>query len=114
MSVCVCSCYLCRYNFVNYKFLLALVFAVDEINRNPYLLPNISLGFDFYNVPYNDIQILLNAAIWLTGLSNPLSNYNCKKDNKAAAVLTGRSWTTSAHIGTLLQLYKFPQVSYGV
>ncbi|CAH7415057.1 Vmn2r126 [Phodopus roborovskii] len=47
-------------------------------------------------------------------MHNPLSNYNCKKENKAAAVLTGTSWTTSAHIGTLLQLYKFPQVGYSI
>ncbi|XP_005086757.1 vomeronasal type-2 receptor 116-like [Mesocricetus auratus] len=102
-----------QYNFRNYKFLLALVFAVEEINKNPLLLPNISLGFDFYNVPYNDIQILMNAAIWLTGLSKPFSNYNCKKENKVAAVITGTSWTTSAHIGTLLHLYKFPQITFG-
>ncbi|XP_040589833.1 vomeronasal type-2 receptor 116-like [Mesocricetus auratus] len=102
-----------QYNFRNYKFLLTLVFAVEEINKNPYLLPNISLGFDFYNIPYMDIQILMNAAIWLTGLNNPLSNYNCIKEKKAAAVLTGISWTTSAHIGTLLHLYKFPQITFG-
>ncbi|XP_059109690.1 vomeronasal type-2 receptor 116-like [Peromyscus eremicus] len=102
-----------QYNFRNYEFLLALVFAVEEINRNPYLLSNISLGFDFYNLPYNELQILMNAAIWLTGMSNPLSNYNCGKENKAAAVITGTSWKTSAHIGTLLQLYKFPQLTFG-
>ncbi|KAL1777711.1 vomeronasal type-2 receptor 116-like, partial [Sigmodon hispidus] len=102
-----------QYNFRNYEFLLALVFAIEEINRNPHLLSNISLGFDFYNLPYNDIQILMNVATWLTGLSYPLSNYNCIKENKAAAVLTGTSWTTSAHIGTFLQLYKFPQLTFG-
>ncbi|OBS66017.1 hypothetical protein A6R68_05444, partial [Neotoma lepida] len=101
------------YNFRNYKFLLALAFAVEEINRNPYLLSNISLGFDFYNLQYNEIQILKNAAIWLTGMSNPLSNYNCAKEKKAATVITGTSWKTSAEIGTLLQLYKLPQLTFG-
>ncbi|XP_036024913.1 vomeronasal type-2 receptor 116-like [Onychomys torridus] len=102
-----------QYYFRNYKFLLALMFAVEEINRNPYLLSNMSLGFDFYNLPYNELQILMNAGIWLTGLSYPLSNYNCAKENKAAAVITGTSWKASAHIGTLLQLYKFPQLTFG-
>ncbi|XP_051017151.1 vomeronasal type-2 receptor 116-like [Acomys russatus] len=102
-----------QYKFKNYQLLLALMFAIEEINRNPHLLPNTSLGFDFYNIPYNDIQILMNVFVWLTGLSNPFCNYNCRKKSKSAAVLTGTSWTTSAHIGTLLQLYKFPQLTFG-
>ncbi|KAL1770610.1 vomeronasal type-2 receptor 116-like [Sigmodon hispidus] len=102
-----------QYNFRNYEFFLALVFAIEEINRNPHLLPNISLGFDFYNLQYNEKQILINMVIWLMGQINPFLNYNCKNEKKSAAVLTGTSWTTSAHIGTFLQLYKFPQLTFG-
>ncbi|KAL1777930.1 vomeronasal type-2 receptor 116-like, partial [Sigmodon hispidus] len=101
------------YNFRNYEFFLALVFAVEEINRNPHLLSNLSLGFDFYNLPYNEKQILIYMAIWLMGQINPFLNYYCEKEKKSAAVLTGTSWTTSAHIGTFLQLYKFPQLTFG-
>ncbi|XP_059110548.1 vomeronasal type-2 receptor 116-like [Peromyscus eremicus] len=105
-----------HYNFKIYQLVLALVFAIEEINRNPHLLPNISLGFDFYNVPYSEKNILMNALIWLTGLSNLRSlhcNYNCLKERKTSAVITGPSWVKSAHIGTLLQLYKFPQFTVG-
>ncbi|XP_040589755.1 vomeronasal type-2 receptor 116-like [Mesocricetus auratus] len=102
-----------QYNFKNYEFILALVFAIEEINRNPHLLPNISLGFDFYNVQHGDKNVLVNALIWLTGQSYPHSNYNCVKERKSAAALTGPSWAKSAHFGTLLQLYKFPQLTIG-
>ncbi|KAM5187455.1 vomeronasal type-2 receptor 116-like [Callospermophilus lateralis] len=34
----------------NYQYVLALVFAIEEINRNPHLLPNMSLGYEFHNV----------------------------------------------------------------
>nr|XP_042122706.1 vomeronasal type-2 receptor 116-like [Peromyscus maniculatus bairdii] len=102
-----------QYNFKIYELVLSLVFAIEEINRNPHLLPNISLGFDFYNVPYSEKNILMNPLIWLTGLSNPYCNYNCVKERKAAAALTGPSWAKSAHIETLLQLYKFPQLTVG-
>ncbi|OBS59356.1 hypothetical protein A6R68_09519, partial [Neotoma lepida] len=101
------------YNFKIHKLILALLFAIEEINRNPHLLPNISLGFDFYNVPFSERNILGNALIWLSGLSMSISNYNCVKERKSAAALTGLSWTRSAHIGTLLQLYKFPQLTVG-
>ncbi|OBS59357.1 hypothetical protein A6R68_09520, partial [Neotoma lepida] len=101
------------YNFKIHQLVLALVFAIEEINRNPQLLPNISLGFDFYNVPFSERNILGNALIWLTDMSFPTSNYNCVKERKTAAALTGPSWARSAHIGTLLQLYKFPQLTVG-
>ena len=100
-----------RYNFKNYQYILALQFAIEEINGNPNLLPNISLGFDFYNVRFTEKFTLDNAFIWLTALVQRkyLPNYSCKKRNFTAA-LTGTSWITSAQIGTLLQLFKFPQV----
>ncbi|XP_059109680.1 vomeronasal type-2 receptor 116-like [Peromyscus eremicus] len=55
----------------------------------------------------------MNTLIWLTGLSSPYCNYNCVKKRMSAAVLTGPSWAKSAHIETLLQLYKFPQLTVG-
>ncbi|XP_007648444.1 vomeronasal type-2 receptor 116 [Cricetulus griseus] len=102
-----------QYNFKNYQFVLALLFAIEEINRNLSLLPNISLGFHFHNVPQGEKNILAQVLIWLTGQSIPPLNYNCVKEIKSAAALTGPSWATSAHIGTVLHLYKFPQLTIG-
>ncbi|XP_028641398.1 vomeronasal type-2 receptor 116-like [Grammomys surdaster] len=99
-----------QYKFKNYQFVLALVFAIEEINRNSHLLPNITLGFDVYNVPYTEKNTLMSTLTWLTGQRNFMPNYNCRMNRKSAAALTGTSWATSAQIGTLLQLYKFPQV----
>ncbi|NP_001258812.1 vomeronasal 2, receptor 124 precursor [Mus musculus] len=103
-----------QYNFKNYQYILTLLFAIEEINRNPNLLPNISLGFDFYNVRFTEKETLDNAVIWLSALVQRkfLPNYNCKKRNFTAA-LTGTTWKTSAQIGTLLQLFKFPQITFG-
>eukprot|EP00072_Mus_musculus_P003279 NP_001098010.1 vomeronasal receptor Vmn2r91 precursor [Mus musculus] len=103
-----------QYNFKNYRYILALLFAIEEINGNPNLLPNTSLGFDFYNVRFTEKDTLDNVFIWLSALvqRNYLPNYNCKKRNFTAA-LTGTSWKTSAQIGTLLQFLKFPQITFG-
>ncbi|XP_031207746.1 vomeronasal type-2 receptor 116-like [Mastomys coucha] len=103
-----------QYNFKNYQYILALVFAIEEINGNANILPNTSLGFDFYNVRFTEKDALMNACFWLTaqGQKKILPNYNCDQRNLIAAV-TGTSWTTSAQIGTLLQLFKFPQLSFG-
>ncbi|XP_052025585.1 vomeronasal type-2 receptor 116-like [Apodemus sylvaticus] len=102
-----------QYKFKNYQFLLALLFAIEEINRNPHLLPNITLGFDFYNVRFTEKSILEGPLTWLTMLPYAVPNYSCKNKSKSPAALTGTSWSTSAHIGTLLQLYKIPQLTFG-
>ncbi|XP_055450824.1 vomeronasal type-2 receptor 116-like [Psammomys obesus] len=102
-----------QYKFKHYEFVLALVFAIEEINKNPYLLPNTTLGFDLYNVPFTERNILYNAILWLTNMSVPLANFNCEQKRKSVAALTGSSWATSAYIGTLLQLYKIPQLTFG-
>ncbi|KAL1765931.1 vomeronasal type-2 receptor 116-like, partial [Sigmodon hispidus] len=100
------------YKFRNYQFVLALVFAIEEINRNPNLLPNTSLGFDIYNIPFSEKIILRNAFIWLSGIKI-IANYNCKEEKKSVAALTGTSFAVSVQIGTLLQLYKIPQLTFG-
>jgi hypothetical protein len=53
--------------------------------------------------------------MWLTAHREKfiLPNYNCEKKYFTAA-LTGTSWTISAQIGTLFQLFKFPQVRKGI
>lgn len=99
-----------RFKLKNYQLVLALVFAIEEINRNVRLLPKVSLGFDLYNVLFNDWNTLESTFLWLSGTEQKIPNYTCRRESKSVAALTGISWATSAQIGTLLKLYKFPQV----
>ncbi|XP_048189818.1 vomeronasal type-2 receptor 116-like [Perognathus longimembris pacificus] len=98
--------------FKNYQFILALTFAIEEINKNPHLLHNLTLGFDFCNFEFDVWNELKSAILCLFGKYNTL-NYTCMGDSKYTAVLTGPSGITSAKFGTLLNLYKFPQLSFG-
>lgn len=92
-------------------FFKAMLFAIEEINRNSHLLPNTSLGIEVYNVGYAEVKVLESVFHWFTDLSFLSPNYFCRKDSKSAALLTGTSGKTSELMGTLLHLYKFPQVS---
>ncbi|XP_069923699.1 vomeronasal type-2 receptor 116-like [Oryctolagus cuniculus] len=95
----------------NYQYVLALVFAIEEINKNPYLLPNVTLGFDLYNVMHSDMMVIENPFIWLAGLEEDIPNYTCRKHSKSVAVISGTS--VAIQMGTLLELYKIPQLTLG-
>ncbi|XP_048191059.1 vomeronasal type-2 receptor 116-like [Perognathus longimembris pacificus] len=101
-----------KFIFKNYQFILALTFAIEEINKNPHLLHNLTLGFEFCNFELDVGNELKSAILCLFGKNNTL-NYICMGHSKYTAVLTGPSAITSAKFGTLLSLYRFPQLSFG-
>ncbi|XP_069858173.1 vomeronasal type-2 receptor 116-like [Dipodomys merriami] len=98
-----------RFIFKNYQYVLALAFAIEEINKNPNLLHNLTLGFDVYDVHFNAWTMFKNPFICLFG-KYKIPNYSCVRGSSSIAILTGPSGVTSDQIGTLLGLYRFPQV----
>ncbi|OCT90627.1 hypothetical protein XELAEV_18019244mg [Xenopus laevis] len=92
----------------NFQQLQALIFAVDEINSNPYILQNITLGFQVFdscNVLQKDLQGTLQA---LTGYSWPIPNYRCL-DSTLTAVIGPYVSTPSVMLAHLLGLLRYPQ-----
>ncbi|KFO24365.1 vomeronasal type-2 receptor 116 isoform X2 [Fukomys damarensis] len=96
----------------SYQNMLAFVFAIEEINKSPHLLPNVSLGYEIHNFLYSHWRMLENSLLLLTG-QKEIPNYSCGRESKSVAVLSGTSWAMSAQTGTLMELYKFPQVTFG-
>uniref|UniRef100_H0W731 G-protein coupled receptors family 3 profile domain-containing protein n=1 Tax=Cavia porcellus TaxID=10141 RepID=H0W731_CAVPO len=88
-------------------------YAIEEINKDPHLLPNQSLGFQLYNAINSDHRTLENALIWFSGGDEILPNYSCKIPKRSVAVTAGTASPFSAQIGTLLELYRTPQITYG-
>ncbi|XP_034377826.1 vomeronasal type-2 receptor 116-like [Arvicanthis niloticus] len=97
----------------NYQFVIALKLAIEEINKNALILPNMSLGYSIYTVGTHEMETMKIFLIWLTGKFKHLPNYNCKSEEKSLAVITGTTWEISSIIGTLLGLYKHPQLTFG-
>ncbi|XP_042549861.1 vomeronasal type-2 receptor 116-like [Dipodomys spectabilis] len=96
----------------NYQLVLALAFAIEEANKNSDLLHNLTLGFDVYDVQFSGWTMYKNPFTWLFGKYN-IPNYSCMRDNRSIAVLTGPLGMISDQIGTLLGLYRFPQLTFG-
>ncbi|XP_031819190.1 vomeronasal type-2 receptor 26-like [Sarcophilus harrisii] len=90
------------------------MFAIEEINRIPNLLPNISLGFHIYNAYHNDERTLESSLMWLSGQGQTIPNYSCERQRKSVVVIGGATSEMTFCMGTLLELYKLPQISYGL
>lgn len=91
---------------------MALVFAVNEINGDPYLLPNITLGFQILNSYYIARMTYKATLSLLSSQKRFVPNYKCDTQKNLIAVIGGLLSETSVSIATLLSIYKAPQVCY--
>ncbi|XP_056681052.1 vomeronasal 2 receptor 577 isoform X1 [Monodelphis domestica] len=98
----------------HYYQVLALMFAVEEINRNNKLLPNITLGFHIFNAYHNDERTLESSLVWLSGQGPTIPNYSCERQGKSIVVIGGATSELTVAMGSLLELYRFPQITYGL
>ncbi|XP_070584637.1 vomeronasal type-2 receptor 26-like [Erythrolamprus reginae] len=97
----------------HYQHILALAFAVKEINKNSQLLHNFSLGFHIYDSYFN-AKRTYHATIQLMSTSDRfMPNYKCGIQNNLMVVIGGLDAQTSLHIANILNIYKIPQIIYG-
>ncbi|KAK9405727.1 type-2 vomeronasal receptor [Crotalus adamanteus] len=91
---------------------LSFLFAIEEINQNPQLLANVTLG---YNIHDNYFNTKVTSEILLDLLSKgeaDIPNYNCGKWRNTLMVLEGADSDMSIQMSTMLNIFKIPQVSY--
>ncbi|XP_066486697.1 vomeronasal type-2 receptor 26-like [Tiliqua scincoides] len=92
-----------------YQHVLSLAFAVQEINGNPKILPNITLGFHIYDSHFDAQITYQNTLNLLFNLMKTVLNYNCGSQKNPVAVIGGFDSETSLHVATILGIYKIPQ-----
>ncbi|XP_039220539.1 vomeronasal type-2 receptor 26-like [Crotalus tigris] len=96
-----------------YQHILALAFAINEINEDSKILPNITLGFHICD-SYNDAMMTYRTTLdLLFKMRSLLPNYECDSGKKLIAVIGGLGSVVSFHMANLLSLYKIPQLTYG-
>ncbi|XP_053120328.1 vomeronasal type-2 receptor 26-like [Hemicordylus capensis] len=96
----------------NYQHILALAFAVREINETPQLLPNITLGLQIYDSYFNAKSTYHATMLLMSSLKRFVPNYVCDPQNNLITVIGGLDPLTSLHIATVLDIYKISQITY--
>ncbi|KAE8620400.1 hypothetical protein XENTR_v10010224 [Xenopus tropicalis] len=99
------------FSTVLYSYVQAMVYAIEEINANDSLLPNISLGYKIFDSCMHLFQSLRGTLWALTGQDHPILNYECHP-NVPIAIIGDATSGTSVAMATLLGVYRYPQVSY--
>ncbi|XP_073402844.1 extracellular calcium-sensing receptor-like [Dendrobates tinctorius] len=101
-----------QFDVESYQIMQAFIFALEEINKNPDLLPNITLGFQIYDT----CTVLRRAAegtLWmLSGREPSVPNYRCGEEGTLAGIVGDAASTRSIFMAQMLGLHRYPQISY--
>ncbi|XP_033024340.1 vomeronasal type-2 receptor 26-like [Lacerta agilis] len=92
-----------------YQHILALAFAVKEINMNPKLLPNITLGFHIINGYYIAKMTYKATLNLLCTQQRFVPNFICDSQKELIAVIGGYVTEASAIMANIAAIYKIPQ-----
>ncbi|OCT90679.1 hypothetical protein XELAEV_18019296mg [Xenopus laevis] len=95
-----------------YQTMQALLYAVDEINADMELLPNITLGFQVLDTCNTLRRTAQGALLMLSGGLDMTPNFNCYNRRRLAGIIGDSASTRSILIAQILGLYQYPQISY--
>ncbi|XP_027136152.1 extracellular calcium-sensing receptor-like [Larimichthys crocea] len=100
-----------NFNFREFKFAQAAIFAINEINRNPDILPNVTLGYKIYdNCGTMDI---LRAALALgSGVKAVVNNDNCTKTETVQAILGHSGSRPTIAFAQVVGRFQVPVISH--
>ncbi|XP_078140172.1 extracellular calcium-sensing receptor-like [Centroberyx gerrardi] len=101
------------FDILGFRHAQTMAFAIDEINRNSNLLPNVTLGYSLYD-NCGTLGVGFRAALSLASGREEqfLLDKNCSGSPPVLGIVGDSYSTFSIAISNVLGLYKVPMVSY--
>ncbi|XP_077137636.1 vomeronasal type-2 receptor 26-like [Ranitomeya variabilis] len=93
-----------------YQTALTVLFAIEEINRNEDLLPNITLGIHLFESFMNEAETLKAYMEILSGSRYQILNYKCVSQEHLVAVVGFASSVLSLLVANTFGIYGYPQL----
>ncbi|XP_032092317.1 vomeronasal type-2 receptor 26-like [Thamnophis elegans] len=96
-----------------HQHVLALAFAIKQINEDSQILSNVTLGFHIYD-SYMNARMTYRTTLDLLFKSQEfVPNYKCDNQKNLIAIIGGLDFDTSSYIGEMIRFFKIPQLTYG-
>lgn len=105
----------CRSSFdvLGFRQAQTMAFAIDEVNRNPHLLPNVTLGYSIYD---NCVKLAIGFRAALSLISGGEEWFvltdACNGSPPVIGIVGDSSSTRSIAISTVLGPYRVPMVCF--
>ncbi|XP_057203619.1 extracellular calcium-sensing receptor-like [Triplophysa rosa] len=101
-----------QFDMASFQQAQTMVFALQEINKNPSLLPNITLGYYLYDNCVKLGVAFRAATALVSGTEESISNLDCTGPPPVIAIVGDPGSTHSIAISSVLGLFRVPMVSY--
>ncbi|XP_039620037.1 extracellular calcium-sensing receptor-like [Polypterus senegalus] len=100
------------FDFRAFRWLQSMIFAIEEINNNTNILPNITLGYSIFDTCSTHINALGSAITLATGDEKKVSGPTCGNAPHVPVIIGDASSTSSMVIARTLGVFRIPMVSY--
>ncbi|XP_017945199.2 vomeronasal type-2 receptor 26 [Xenopus tropicalis] len=104
---CICP------NEQAYRYLVDFRFAIEQINKDPARLPNLTLGYHISDSCGDPRKAVRSVLQILSGTREPVPNYSCVGKRNIAGFIGDLTSETTVPIAQILTLYGYSQISYG-
>nr|XP_018669868.1 extracellular calcium-sensing receptor-like isoform X2 [Ciona intestinalis] len=94
-----------RYNFLGFRWMQAMIFAIQEINNRSDILPNISLGWQLFDTCNTHARAVTQALHVVDSIY--------KRPKSLSALIGPTASDKSIVVSNILSVFDVPQISYG-
>ncbi|XP_076850865.1 extracellular calcium-sensing receptor-like [Brachyhypopomus gauderio] len=101
-----------QFDMASFQQAQTMAFAIDEINRNPHLLPNVTLGFHLYDNCVKLAVAFRAAMALISGSDESISGLDCTGSPPVIGIVGDPGSTHSIAVSSVLELFRLPMVSY--